>query len=210
MQLEPGFEPEVSAALEEAGYEVRNQKLVNAKTGEALSVEILTEDPAAERFILFYKPSLERIGVSVSVRGVDSIQYQNRLRNWDYDMLTIGSWGESLSPGNEQRDFWSSASADTPGGKNLVGIKDPVIDALVDLVISAPDREQLIQRIHALDRVLQWGFYVVPNWHSNAFRVIYWNKLAHPAKTPPYGLPTDTWWIDPAKAATLQGKQSAQ
>jgi microcin C transport system substrate-binding protein len=195
--------------LKSAGWEIRNGALVNGKTGEPLAFEILLGDPTFERVTLPFVQNLQRLGVKAQIRTVDTAQYQKRLDNFDFDM-TMVVFGESLSPGNEQRDFWSSASADIPGGQNLIGIKDPVVDALVDLVISAPDRDQLIQRTRALDRVLQWGYYVVPNWHSNVYRVIYWNKLAHPAKTPPYSLATDTWWIDPAKAAALQGKQGAQ
>jgi microcin C transport system substrate-binding protein len=195
--------------LKAAGWEVRNGTLVNGKTGEPLAFEILLNDTTFERVTLPFVQNLQRLGVKASVRTVDPSQYEKRLDHFDFDM-TIVVFSQSLSPGNEQRDFWSSASADTPGGKNLVGIKDPAVDALADLIIAAPDRDQLIYRTRALDRLLQWGFYVVPNWHSDKFRVIYWNKLAHPAKTPPYGLPTDTWWIDPTKAAALQGKQSAQ
>src|SRR5262249_20849946 len=162
-------------------------------TGEPLAFEILLNDSTFERVTLPFVQNLQRLGVKASVRTVDPSQYEKRIDHFDFDM-TMVVFGQSLSPGNEQRDFWSSASAATSGGSNIIGIKDPVIDALAALVLDAPDREQLIQRTHALDRVLQWGFYVVPNWHSDKFRVIYWNKLAHPEKTPPYALPTDTWW----------------
>ena len=110
--------------LREAGYEIRNQKLVHAKTGEPLTVEFLTQEPSLERIILFYKPSLERLGVTVSVRTVDDPQYENRLRNWDFDAI-IASWAQSLSPGNEQRDFWSTRAADTPGSRNLCRHQEP-------------------------------------------------------------------------------------
>ena len=120
----------------------------------------------------------------------------------DFDMI-VETFGQSLSPGNEQRDFWGSESADTPGGRNKIGIKDPVIDELIDLVISAPDRESLIVRTHALDRVLLWGHYVIPKWHIQACRVAYWNKFSRPEKTAKYSLGFNTWWIDPAKDAAL-------
>ena len=113
--------------------------------------------------MLFYKPSLERIGITVSVRTVDDAQYENRLRNWDFDII-IASWGESLSPGNEQRGFWGSQAADQPGSRNLVGIKNPAVDALIDRVIFAKDRDDLVAATKALDRVLLWNFYVVPQW----------------------------------------------
>jgi microcin C transport system substrate-binding protein len=195
--------------LKKAGWEVKNGVLVNGATGAPLAFEILLDAPSFERVVLPWVQNLQRLGVKATVRTVDPAQYQKRLDDFDFDM-TMTVFGESLSPGNEQRDFWSSASAGTPGGRNLIGIKDPVVDALVDLVIAAPDRQALVTRTRALDRVLQWGYYVVPNWHSDKFRLVYWNKLAHPAKTPPYGLPLDTWWIDPAKAAALAGKQVAQ
>src|SRR3974377_449695 len=115
---------------------MRNPKMVRSATGQTMNVEILIEDPADERFILFYKPSLERIGISVSVRNVDRSQYENRLRNWDFDMI-IASWPQSLSPGNEQWDYWSSQAADTPGSRNYVGIKNPAIDALIERIIFA-------------------------------------------------------------------------
>jgi microcin C transport system substrate-binding protein len=195
--------------LKQAGWEVKNGVLVNGATGQPLTFEILLDAPSFERVALPFVQNLQRLGVKATVRTVDPAQYQKRLDNFDFDMI-MTVFGESLSPGNEQRDFWSSASADTPGGRNLIGIKDPVVDALVDQVIAAPSREALVTRTRALDRVLQWGYYVVPNWHSDKFRLVYWSKLAHPAKTPPYGLPLDTWWVDPGKAAALAGKQTAQ
>ncbi len=149
--------------LREAGYEVRNQKLVNAKTGEPLVVEFLGSDPNSERLSLFYKPSLERMGVSVTVRTVDEAQYENRLRQWDFDIITA-SWPKSLSPGNEQRDYWGSPAADISGSRNLVGIKNPAVDALIDRVIFAKSRDELVAATRALDRVLLWNHYVVPQW----------------------------------------------
>src|SRR5450755_2939469 len=154
---------EALSAFREAGYEIKNTKLVNAKTGEPFSVEFLAEDPSTERFVLFYKPSLQRMGITVNVRVVDSAQYENRLRQWDFDVI-VASWGESLSPGNEQRGFWSSQAADMPGSRNLIGIKNPAVDALIDRVIFAKNRDDLVAATKALDRVLLWNFYVVPQW----------------------------------------------
>jgi microcin C transport system substrate-binding protein len=125
--------------IREAGYEVRGLKQVNSQTREALSVEILSlkSDPSgAERFINFYQPSLARLGIDVTVRSVDHIQYENRLRNFDFDII-VASWPQSLSPGNEQRDLWSSQAADTPGSRNYVGMKNPAVDALIERVIFA-------------------------------------------------------------------------
>src|SRR5262249_27314427 len=127
---------EATRLLREAGYEVRNQKLVNAKTGEPVTVELrnMTGDPNGERLLLFYKPSLERLGIAVTVRNVDEAQYENRERNWDYDIV-ITNWGESLSPGNEQREYWGSKAADEVGSRNLIGIKNPAVDKLIERVI---------------------------------------------------------------------------
>jgi microcin C transport system substrate-binding protein len=190
--------------FQDAGYEIRDTKLVNTKTGEPLSVEFLVDDPATERFVLFYQPSLERIGMTVNTRVVDSAQYENRLRQWDYDIV-IASWGESLSPGNEQRGFWSSAAADQPGSRNLIGIKNPAIDALIDRVIFTKDRAELVAATKALDRVLLWNFYVVPQWTYGKVRSARWDRFGRPDKMPEYGLaafPT-IWWWDAEKAAKV-------
>ncbi|MFA6266525.1 MAG: extracellular solute-binding protein [Pseudolabrys sp.] len=188
--------------LRDAGYEIRNTKLVNAKTGERLSVEFLIGQPAFERVVLFYKPSLERLGIDVQLRTVDTSQYINRLRQWDYDIV-VASWGQSLSPGNEQRGFWGSQSADESGSRNLVGIKNPAIDKLIDRVIYAKSREDLIAATHALDRVLLWNDYVVPQWSYPFQRTARWDRFSRPDTMPKYGaaaFPT-IWWWDEAKAA---------
>jgi microcin C transport system substrate-binding protein len=167
-----------------------------------LSVEFLVEDPSTERFVLFYKPSLERLGVAVTVRVVDSAQYENRLRQWDYDII-IGSWGESLSPGNEQRGYWGSQAADQPGSRNYVGIKNPAIDALIERVIFTKDRDDLVAATKALDRVLLWNFYVVPQWTYGKVRSARWDRFGRPAELPKYGLSgfPAIWWWDADKAA---------
>jgi microcin C transport system substrate-binding protein len=190
--------------LREAGYEVRNTRLTNAKTGEPYTVEFLVEDPATQRFVLFYKPSLERLGIAVSVRLVDSAQYENRLRQWDFDII-IASWGQSLSPGNEQRGFWGSQAADQPGSRNLIGIKNKAVDAMIERVIYAKSREELVAATHALDRVLLWHNYVVPQWTYGKQRTARWDRFSHPQTMPKYGLaafPT-IWWWDEAKAARV-------
>ena len=187
-----------------AGYEIRNTKLVNAKTGEPYAVEFLVDDPATERFVLFYKPSLQRIGMTVNTRVVDSAQYENRLRQWDYDII-VANWGESLSPGNEQRGFWSSQAADIPGSRNLIGIKNPAVDALIERVIYAKDRDGLVAATKALDRVLLWNFYVVPQWTYGKQRTARWHRFGRPDNMPKYGLsafPT-IWWWDAEKAGKV-------
>jgi microcin C transport system substrate-binding protein len=195
---------EALALFRDAGYEIRDTKLVNAKTGEQFSVEFLVDDPSTERFVLFYKPSLERIGMVVNARVVDSAQYENRLRQWDYDVI-VASWGQSLSPGNEQRGFWSSAAADQPGSRNLIGIKNPAIDILIDRVIFTKDRADLVAATKALDRVLLWNFYVVPQWTYGKVRSARWDRFGRPENMPKYGLaafPT-IWWWDADKAAKV-------
>jgi microcin C transport system substrate-binding protein len=192
------------ALFREAGYEIQNTKLVNAKTGEPFGCEFLVDDPATERFVLFYKPSLERLGMTVNVRVVDSAQYENRLRQWDFDII-VASWGQSLSPGNEQRDFWSSAAADRPGSRNLVGIKNPAVDKLIERIIFSKDRDDLVAATKALDRVLLWNFYVVPQWTYGKQRTARWDRFGHPENMPKYGaaaFPT-VWWWDAEKAAKV-------
>jgi microcin C transport system substrate-binding protein len=196
--------------LREAGYEIRNQKLVNAKTGEPVAIEMLnmTSDPNTERVMLFYKPSLERLGIAVTIRNVDEAQYENRERNWDYDMV-LTSWAESLSPGNEQREFWGSKAADEVGSRNLIGIKNPAVDKLIERVIFSKTREELVAATRALDRVLLWNNYVVPNWTYSYLRTARWDRFGHPDKLPEYGIgafPT-IWWWDSEKAVKVGGRQ---
>ena len=196
------------ALLKEAGYEIRNTKLVNGKTGEPLAVELLVEDPSFERIVLFFKPSLERLGIAVSVRTIDPTQYENRLRSWDFDIV-VASWGQSLSPGNEQRDFWGSPAADRPGSRNLVGIKNPAVDALIDRIIFAKGRDDLIAATKALDRVLLWNHYVVPQWTYGKVRTARWDRFGRPDPLPKYGasgFPT-VWWWDAERAAKTGSRQ---
>jgi microcin C transport system substrate-binding protein len=198
---------EATKLLKEAGFEVRERKLVDP-AGRPVTAEILVQDPSAERIALFFKPSLERIGVTTSIRVVDDVQYQNRLRNFDFDII-IDQWGESLSPGNEQREFWGSRSADQAGSKNTIGIKNPAIDALIDRVIFAKDRSGLVAATKALDRVLLWNFYVVPQFTYPFSRYARWDRFSHAEPLPKYGrsgLPT-LWWYDAEKANRI-GKRS--
>ncbi|HKS86281.1 MAG TPA: extracellular solute-binding protein [Pseudolabrys sp.] len=190
--------------LREAGYQIQNTKLVDAKTNENLTVELLADDPSLERVMLFYKPSLERLGVTVTVRTVDSAQYENRLRQWDFDII-VASWAESLSPGNEQRDYWGSQAADRPGSRNLIGIKNPAVDAMIERVIFAKSRDDLVAATHALDRVLLWNFYVVPQWTYPFVRAARWDRFGRPDTMPKYGaaaFPT-VWWWDKDRAAKV-------
>jgi microcin C transport system substrate-binding protein len=202
---------EATRLLREAGWEVRDQKLVNVKTGEPMTVEFLdTSASALERAFLFYKPSLERLGITVTLRSVDDAQYENRTRNWDYDIIT-DNWLESLSPGNEQRDFWGSQAADRVGSRNSVGIKNSAVDKLIDRIVFAKNREELVAATRALDRVLLWNNYTVPQWTYLKRRTARWDRFSHPDTLPEYnsltgGFPA-VWWWDAAKAAKTGGRQ---
>jgi len=191
-----------------AGYEVRNERMVNGKTGEPFTIEFLADDPSFERVFLFYKPSLDRLGVTVSVRTVDDSQYENRLRGWDYDIITA-SWPESLSPGNEQRGYWGSQAADEAGSDNLIGIKNPAVDAMIEQVIFAKHRADLEAATKALDRVLLWNSYVVPQWAYFKVRSARWDRFGHPDPMPKYGLAAfpALWWWDTTKAAKTGSPQ---
>jgi microcin C transport system substrate-binding protein len=194
--------------LKDAGYEVRDRKLVDAKTGKPFELELLGEDPSFERVMLFFKPSLERLGVTVSVRTIDPTQYENRLRTWDFDIV-VSSWGESLSPGNEQREYWGSQAADMAGSRNVVGIKNPAIDKLIERVIFTKDRADLVSATQALDRVLLWNNYVIPQWTYNKVRTARWDRFGRPSELPKYGQSAfpAIWWYDADKAAKI-GKRS--
>jgi microcin C transport system substrate-binding protein len=192
---------EATRLLKEAGFEVKDRKLVDP-AGQPVTVEFLSRDQGDERITLFYKPNLERLGVTVNVRTVDDVQYQNRLRNFDFDLTTV-VWGQSLSPGNEQRDFFGSQSADRPGSRNIPGIKNPAIDTLIDRIIFAKDRAELVAASRAMDRVLLWNFYVVPQFTYGFQRYARWDRFSHPEPLPQYGVagfPT-LWWWDADKAA---------
>ena len=191
------------ALLKEAGWEVQDLVMRRRDTGEPLQFEILLVSPAFERIVLPFVRNLTRLGITARVRLVDQSQYINRLRAFDFDMI-IGSWGESDSPGNEQRNYWSSAAATAPGARNYAGIQEPVIDELIELLIQAPDRESLVARARALDRVLLHGNYIIPNWHLRFQRIVYWDKFSRPATTAKFGTSTTLWWFDADKAARVE------
>ncbi len=190
--------------LKEAGWSLKERSLLNDKTGEPFVIEYLDYSDVNSRFVLPYAQSLEKIGIKLDYRTVDTSSYEERVRKFDYDMIMTG-WGQSLSPGNEQREYWGSKSAAREGSKNYAGIADPGIDALVDKVIFAPDHETLVAATHALDRVLLAHNYVVPQWFSQVDRYVYWDRFGRPAKLPEYnfGFPT-VWWYDQAKADRIK------
>ena len=188
--------------LSEAGWAIKDGVLSHPDHGP-LSFEILLYGVSFERVALPFARNLERLGIEARVRTVDTAQFLNRMTTFDFD-LAIGSWGQSDSPGNEQRDFWSSESADVQGSRNWAGVSDPVIDALIDTVIRASTREALVTAVHALDRVLQWSFLVVPHWHIEYDRLVFWDKFGRPEVTPTQGTQISTWWVDADKEAALR------
>ena len=194
--------------LEEAGWVIENGKLVHQGSGEPLEIEFLLVSPAFERIVGPLTQNLKRLGVASRIRTVDTAQYQNRLDQFDFDIV-VASFGQSLSPGNEQLDFWGSSKADIEGSRNLIGVVDPAVDALIEAIIAAPDRAALVTATRALDRVLLWGHYVIPHWHIRTFRVAYWNRFGRPKVQPRFGLGFNTWWIDPDKDAALQRGEAA-
>jgi microcin C transport system substrate-binding protein len=189
--------------LKQAGWTTQAGKLM--KDGVPLTFEILLNSPLFERVALPYAKSLEKIGITANVRTVDTSQYRRRTDSFDYDMVVAG-FGESESPGNEQRDYWGSEAAKREGSRNAIGIADPSIDALVGGVIAAPDRKSLVTRTKALDRVLLWNQFVVPNWYIGADRIAYWDKFGKPGVVPKDGVQIDAWWVDAAKAARLESR----
>lgn len=193
----------------EAGWTVKDQKLVNTATGEPFKFEILLDQPVYKPVLLSYVESLKRLGIDVSVRLVDSAQYTERLKKFDFDMVMYRQ-GQSSSPGPEQRDMWSSAAADAPASGNLMGLKNPAVDALVEDIVAAHDRQSLVTAVHALDRVLQWSFVMVPNWHNNSDWFAWWDKFGMPDTIPDQGVQTGTWWYDAAKDAHLKQLGGAQ
>jgi microcin C transport system substrate-binding protein len=194
--------------LREAGYEIRDQKLVQRETGQPYEVELLANAQLFERVFLFYKASLEHLGITVSVRKVDAAQYENRLRTWDFDIITF-AWGQSLMPGNEQRGYWGSQAADQPGSYNVIGIKNPAVDTMIDKIIFAKTRDDLVAATRALDRVLLWNHYVVPQWAYGKLRTARWNRFGRPDPLPRYGISAfpALWWWDAEKAAKTGGRK---
>lgn len=188
--------------LEESGWKVGSDGVL-AKNGQPFRFEILVDQQAFDRWIAPMISNLRKLGIQATLRLVDSAQYQKRLEDFDFDM-TVYTFGQGLSPGNEQRDYWGSDRAGVKGSHNLIGIKNPVVDKLIDMIVTAPDRQELIYRTHALDRVLLWNYYVIPQWHLDYMRLAYWDKFGKPAISPKYGPgDTDTWWIDTARQAKV-------
>ena len=187
--------------LEEEGWFIENGKLM--KNGKEFSFEFLIVSPSVEKIALAFQKTLKVLGISMSIRTVDSSQYQARMLNYDFDMIKA-SWNVSLSPGNEQQFYWGSEVGKKDGSKNYAGVNSPVVDYLIEKLIGAKTREELTTAIHALDRVLLWGHYVIPLYHSNTDRIAYWNFLEFPDEIPLYGIVIESWWANPDKAKKLQ------
>ena len=185
--------------LQQAGWRLENDRMLDA-TGKPVTIEFLLAQVEFERVLLPFKRNLASLGIELQIRRADVSQYINRLRSRDFDLI-VGGFSQSSSPGNEQREYWHSSSADNPGSRNLIGLKDPVIDALVDGLINAGSRQSLITHTRALDRVLLWGHYVIPNWHIKTWRVARWNRFEHPPVAPLYDIGLYTWWAKPDGAA---------
>ncbi|MDO1580605.1 extracellular solute-binding protein [Rhizobium oryzicola] len=180
--------------LKEAGWDLKGNQMVNAKTGKPLSFEILVNSPSFERTISPYIASMKKIGIDARLRVVDASQYINRIRTFDFDMIWV-VWAQTMNPGNEQATYWGSAAASQNGSKNYAGIADPAVDELVRMVTSAPTREEQVAAIHALDRVLLANNFVVPLFYSGEAKIAYWNTITHPERLPTYGIGFPTiWW----------------
>ncbi len=194
------------ALLEKAGYTQINKDGVRFKTlpdGSDLTLdfEILHFSQTFERWVLPFTMNLKRMGVQASFRVVDPAQFQRRLNEYDFEML-IGGFGQSDSPGNEQREFWGSDKADIPGSRNYIGIKDPVIDALVTEIIHASSREDLVTKTRALDRILLWNHYVIPMWSYSKWRIAYWDNIERPENLSGISpLIAQSWWAKDTSGA---------
>jgi microcin C transport system substrate-binding protein len=181
--------------LRAAGYEIQNGTMIHKETGEPLEFEVMLFQKTFERVVLPLKNNLERLGIELTVRMVDSNQYSERWRSRDFDM-TVGVFPQSDSPGNEQRGYWHSSSANQDATRNLAGVSNPVVDELVEYLIGAPDREELVYRTRALDRVLLHGHYVIPNWYLDSDRIAYWSFLKRPDDVPKNGADVNNWWVE--------------
>lgn len=192
--------------LRAAGYEARDGVMIDTATGRPLNIEILLFSTQFERIAQPLLRNLSRIGIQGRVRTVDVNQYINRLRNFDFDMI-VGSFPQSANPGNEQREYWGSEYANSPQSRNLIGLESPVIDALVDELVAAQSRQAMDTAAHALDRVLRWGFYVVPQFHLAAYRIAVWDKFGYHRPFPEYTLDLSSWWVDPQRARVIENRQ---
>ena len=184
---------EAQTLLMDAGYTIIDGKLIDKNTNKPFVIEFLISQPDMERIITQFQTNLRSIGIEVSIRLVDTAQYQLRMDQFDFDIV-VATFPQSLSPGNEQRDYWGSEAADSEGSRNIIGIKDEAIDLLIDGIIYADTRAELISTTKALDRVLKWNYFVVPHYYSEGLRVARWNKFEYSDNLPDYNVNLFTWW----------------
>jgi microcin C transport system substrate-binding protein len=189
--------------FQEAGWIIRDGRMVHNETGEQFRIEFLGASPTSEVIAGGFIANLRRIGVDATLRIVDTSQYIQRLQAFEFEAVTA-RFPQSESPGNEQRDYWSSEAADIQGSRNMPGIKDPVVDALVNEIIFATDREHLVAATRALDRVLLWNYYTVPQYFQPTMRYAYWDKFGIPEQQPSYsGIDTMSWWVRPEREEAI-------
>ncbi len=192
--------------LREAGWTLKDGNLVNAK-GQPFTFEITDTASMFERWVQPFLRNLERLGIHATYRNFDAPQFKKLTDDFNYDMV-VDVFGQSIVPGVEERNYWSSEMADIKGSDNAVGVKDPVIDDLLDKLVHAKTRAELVTVCHALDRVLLWQYYVIPHWYIGTYRVAYWDMFNKPAVSPKYGLDVlDAWWVEPAKVPKIMAAQ---
>ena len=188
----------------DAGWEVRDGTMTNVETGEPFEIDVIIRQPNVEKIVLAWKKNLERLGIDLSLRVVDTAQYQKRMEEFDYE-VTTHLWLQTDSPGNEQYDYWHSRNVDVPGSRNVAGIADPVIDAIIPKIVAATSREEQVAATRALDRVLLHRHYTVLQYFGPTHRIAYTNKFSRPAIAPREAIGLDFWWVDPDKEAALDG-----
>ena len=189
--------------LKKEGWIIEDDLLINKETNEPLEFEILLRSPLFERIVLPLKRNYKKLGINVSIRTVqDDSQYQKRLEEFDFDMV-VSNFGSIISPGNEQKNWWSSEAADQPGSMNIAGVKNKALDEIIDKLIKSENREDLITYSKVLDRILLFNYYLIPQFHISHYRVAYWNKLSKPSVSPKYDLGFDFWWYDDFKNKNL-------
>jgi microcin C transport system substrate-binding protein len=194
-----GLRPNLRRAmslLEAAGWVIRDGRLVDGKTGAPLAFEILLHDPHDERMALPFARALKRLGVAATVRTIDEPQYIQRRSQFDFDMI-LDQWVQTPSPVSEPLIYWSGRQADIKGSRNYAGIKSPAVDRLAESIAEAQDRTQLLDRVHALDRVMSWGYYAIPLYYLGVDHVAYWRPICHPHTIPSWGLVFETWYMKP-------------
>lgn len=209
-ELERHYLRDAVHLFEDAGWVIRDGRMVNADTGQPFRIEFLGRGPTDEIIFGSYIDALRKIGIDASLRIIDTSQYISRVSAFDFDAVT-GLFPQSLSPGNEQREFWGSQAAELEGSRNLAGISDPVVDALIEEIIYAENRDDLVAATRALDRVLLWNYFMVPQYHRPVTWVAYWNKFGIPEDQPEYAsVDIESWWIDPEREDALARKYRSQ